>query len=135
MYNNEIITRFSYNWNGKLDCKNFFTTIRLHNPNKYWINSIHRIFLKLEDLGTAKIVQVRTVRLDDIDAFTASLDTGYNAAQTRDLFRKMYKLQPGENPLVDISLFNWVSRNEKPKAEDRTEDVKKQLAIMATETL
>lgn len=134
MLNNEIITRFSYNWNNKLDCKIFFTTIRLHNPKKYWIGAIHRIFLKSEDLGTAKIVQVKTIRLEEIDSFTASLDTGYNAAQTRGLFRKMYSLEPTENPLVDVSLLSWVNRN-MPKKEDKADAVKKQLAIMAFETL
>lgn len=130
---NEVITKFSYNWNNKLDCKNFFTTIRLHNPKKYWINAIHRIFLKEVDLGTAKIAQIRTIRLDEIDAFTASLDTGYNAAQTRSLFRKMYGLQATENPQVDVILMNWVNRNE--KKEDKADTVQKQLAIMAFETL
>lgn len=131
MFNNEIITKFSYNWNNKLDC-NFFTTIRLHNPKKYWVGSTHRIFLKENDLGTAKIVQVKTVRLEEIDSFTASLDTGYNAAQTRALFRKMYKLDSTENPLVDISLMSWVNRNlAKKYQEDRTEALKEQLAIMA----
>jgi hypothetical protein len=130
MFNGQITTRFSYNWNNKLDCKIFFTTIRIHNPQKYWVGSTHRIFLKEEDLGTAKIVQVKTIRLEEIDSFTASLDTGYNAAQTRTLFRKMYKLDSTENPLVDISLMAWVNRN-LTKKEDKTEDVKKQLATMA----
>ncbi len=133
MINNEIITRFSYNWNKKLYC-NFFTTIRLHNPKKYWIGSIHRIFLKAEDLGTAKIVQVKTIRLEEIDSFTASLDTGYNAASTRALFRKMYSLEPTENPMVDVSLMSWVNRTV-AKKKDKADALNKQLAVMAFEAL
>lgn len=104
-------TKFSYNWNGKLNKGQVraFTTIRLHNPNKYFVGAVHEISLKDKELGEAEIKHVKTMPLEQLDSYTCWLDTGYDAGTTRDLIRKMYKkLNIGPNPMVDISLMVWL---------------------------
>lgn len=108
-----IKTKFSYNWNGKLNKGQgvrAFTTIRLHNPNKYFVGAVHEIILKEKELGEAEIKHVKTMYLDQLDAYTAWLDTGYDAGKTRETIRRMYQNKPevGPNPLVDVSLMVWL---------------------------
>ena len=106
-------TSFSRNWNGKLSKGNgarAFTTIRLHNPQKYWVGAIHAISLKGEDLGDAKIEQVKTILVSKIDSYTAWLDTGYNADATRTMLKNMYKnVGLDDDFLVDVVLMIWES--------------------------
>lgn len=106
-------TKFSYNWNGKLNKGQgvrAFTTIRLHNPNKYFVGAVHDISLKEKELGSAEIKHVKTMPLESLDAYTCWLDTGYDAATTRETIRRMYKNNSnvGPNPLVDVSLMVWL---------------------------
>jgi hypothetical protein len=105
--------RFSYNWNKKLDCK-AFTTIRLNNQ-KYKIGEVYEIILEeknkeLQYLGTAMIEHIKTIWKSEMDLFTAFLDTGYNANQTKALIDKMYKLN-GKDIRVDVILLIWVKKN------------------------
>ncbi len=102
-------TSFSRNWNGKLSKGNgvrAFTTIRLHNPKKYFQGAIHSITLKGEELGDAKVEHVKTIMLSKIDSYTAWLDTGYNAEGTRTMLKNMYKnIGLEDDFLVDVVLM------------------------------
>lgn len=97
--------KFSYNWNNKLDCK-AFTTIRLHNAEKYIVGEVYEIYLKDKDKwifkGRARLESKRTFLTEKINQFVAYLDTGYSAQQTKTIIRKMYKQH---NPEVDFCLF------------------------------
>ena len=106
-------TSFVYNWNGKLNKESgvkAFTTIRLHNPSRYFVGAVHEIDLKKNEIGTAKVQHVKTMPLEQLDAYTCWLDTGYNAGTTRETIRRMYKNKPevGSNPLVDVVLMVWL---------------------------
>lgn len=96
--------RFSTNWNNKLDCK-CFTTIRLHNDKKYVVGEIYDIYLNDEYRGPAKLLEKRKLHLQKINEFIARLDTGYSAAETKGILKKMYKK---DNPLLDFNLFQYV---------------------------
>jgi hypothetical protein len=84
---------FTYNWNNKLSGK-IFTTIRLKNP-KHQINETYEIFLKKGTgfvfLCHATIMDIRHIKLSEINEFIAGLDTGYSAQECQDLIRTMYK--------------------------------------------
>ena len=84
------IIRFSYNWNNKLTNK-AFTTIRLHNPNKYKRNGLYKIECNGKATGIAKIKDIRTFPLASLNDFITYLDTGYNVAETVKLLQTMYK--------------------------------------------
>lgn len=86
--NKEI--KFSYNWNNKLDC-NFFTTIRLYNPIKYQIGHIYDVSLKGEFKKQARLVEMKKIHHDQINAFIAGLDTGYSVEETKKILERMYK--------------------------------------------
>jgi hypothetical protein len=86
--------KFSCNWNKKLNC-DYFTTIRLHNPEKYKPENCHNILL-LEngvwrDYGLAEIVSVRILRLHQLNEFICGLDTGYTVYDTKQILHRMYK--------------------------------------------
>ena|SRR3990167_6083364 len=79
---------FSYNWNKKLDC-NFFTTLRL--SNRFQVGEIVEVRLKKERRNNSQIVSKKCFYIEQLDEFTAALDTGYNRADTIDILRRMYK--------------------------------------------
>ena len=79
---------FSYNWNGKLDCK-AFTTIRL--SDKCEVGDEIFVSLKGKRLPNMYLVKDRkALKLDSINDFIGYLDTGYSAEETKDMLRKMY---------------------------------------------
>ena len=80
---------FTENWNGKLNCSTF-TTMRLHNPQKYCVGAIKQIYLKGIWKGNAKVIDVKRIYLKDINLYVAKLDTGLPIDKCRDLFRNMY---------------------------------------------
>ena len=97
---------FSYNWNNKLDCK-AFTTLRLHNPKKYYPGAEFDVWLNEKGKeqapkGRAITQAVKTFDADQINDFIAFLDTGYNRAQCIQILQRMYKQ---ENPKLDLVLL------------------------------
>jgi hypothetical protein len=82
--------KFSYNWNNKLNNK-AFTTIRLHNPNKYQQGKQYRIECKGELKGIAVLHEIRVFTTDKLNDFVTYLDTGYNVHDTIKLLKTMYK--------------------------------------------
>jgi hypothetical protein len=82
--------RFSYNWNNKLTNK-AFTTIRLHNPNKYRRGGRYMIECNGQTRGMAVLQDIRTFTLASLNDFITYLDTGYNVPETVQLLKRMYK--------------------------------------------
>lgn len=80
---------FNYNWNNKLDCK-AFTTLRLHNPNRFRVGQTYRITLKKSFKKHAKIEGVKILLLKNVSDYIAFLDTGYSKEECQNIIKKMY---------------------------------------------
>lgn len=102
------VTKFSTNWNKKLNC-DFFTTLRLRNDKKYQVGSVHKIMLKengvFRDYGKATVVALRILRLHQLNEFICGLDTGYSVDETKNILHTMYKEKV---PDVNHAEFNLV---------------------------
>lgn len=82
---------FSENLNNKLDCL-CFSTIRLHNPKKYYLGAKLAVSLKGQlRPHPATVRNVTTFYLRHLTEGMALLDTGYSLAETRQIIEKMYK--------------------------------------------
>ena len=106
------ITRFSYNWNGKLNCR-AFTTIRLLNKTKYAQGSVHQILLKnkerqVTDFGRAVVVEAKEIRGNNLNEFIAHLDTGYSMEEMKGILKKMYKGKNIEETMFSFVLFKYL---------------------------
>jgi hypothetical protein len=82
--------KFSNNWNGKLFC-DAFTTLRLHDPAKFFVGNEFQCLLNKAELGLVKVVEVRTIYLHQLNEFICYLDTGLNTAKTMEVIKEMYK--------------------------------------------
>lgn len=80
---------FSYNWNGKLNCKSF-TTIRLRNDMKYVVGERYRLKIKGERLGGVEILAIKHFYLRELNEFIARIDTGYSKDECEKIIRRMY---------------------------------------------
>jgi len=98
------ILKFSYNWNNKL-ANRAFTSIRLSNPRKYQIGQTYLIQLKTDELGTAKLIQKRTLNINELGEFSCYLDTGYNKQETINIIKRMYPNVNWNNTHIDLCLF------------------------------
>ena len=104
--------RFTTNWNNKLLNK-AFTTIRIHNPNKYIVGSVYNIELNGKPQGKAILRIIKTLRLSQLNDFICFIDTGYNKEHTTQILSRMY---PGVNlneVLFDFCLL--VNQPRKPE--------------------
>lgn len=81
---------FSHNWNQKLNA-DVFTTIRLRNDKRYFAGNRLNVILKGQSKGSAVILEVKNIRLDQINNYIAGLDTGLTADNCKQMIRKMYK--------------------------------------------
>lgn len=81
---------FSTNWNNKLECK-CFSTIRIYNPSKHFRGNQFDVFLQRKYKGKVVVLGVIKTYLDKLNDYVCYLDTGYNKAETIDLFKKIYK--------------------------------------------
>lgn len=97
--------RFSYNWNGKLNC-NSFTTIRLKNDQKYFVGQELNVYLGKSLFGFYKIQSVKIIKLNQINDWIAYLDTGYDAEKTKNIVKEMYKNKPSIN--VETADFHYI---------------------------
>jgi hypothetical protein len=106
---------FTENWNGKLNCSTF-TTMRLHNPQKYCGGAIKQIYLKGIWKGNAKVIDVKRIYLKDINLYVAKLDTGLPIDKCRDLLRNMHKKRPinWETQLIDLCLLEYQKESKEP---------------------
>jgi hypothetical protein len=64
--------------------------LRLPNQ-KYHVGNCFEIWLKNEDKGQARIVDVKYLLLSQISDWIARLDTGYDAAKCKEIILTMYK--------------------------------------------
>jgi hypothetical protein len=103
MYSKDNI-KFTQNWNNKLNNK-AFTTIRLHNPNKYIIGRLYNIELKGVVIGEAVLKNKRTLTMSQLNDFICYLDTGYNLGQTISILERMYSGINLKNASFDFCLL------------------------------
>jgi hypothetical protein len=100
---------FSYNWNKKLHC-DCFTTIRLFNPNKYSIGKKFRLFLRDIHLKDVEIIEIKVLKLDQINIFISSLDTGYEPETTKQIIKKMYAKCNWETQQIYLILLKTINK-------------------------
>jgi hypothetical protein len=81
---------FSHNWNQKLNA-DVFTTLRLRNDKRYFAGNRLNVILKGQPKGTAVILEVKNIRLEQINNYIAGLDTGLTAENCKQMIRQMYK--------------------------------------------
>lgn len=97
---------FETNWNGgklNMDC---FTTFRLHNPKKYVVGNSLIISLKGTPIKEVIIMQIKKVKLSEVNEFMAHIDTGYNREEFTKIVKKMYKnIENIENQDFDFMLL------------------------------
>jgi len=83
-----------------------FTSIRLSNDKKYIVGETYQVYEKKTKTwihrGAAILKSKKSFHADKINDFIAYLDTGYSAAETIKILRRMYKQ---ENPKIDFLLF------------------------------
>jgi hypothetical protein len=82
------VLSFSYNWNNKLDCQ-AYTTLRLMS-GKYRVGNQFQVLLNGQDHHKAEVVDVKSLKLAQINEFIAHIDTGYTAEECRNILRRMY---------------------------------------------
>lgn len=85
-----LAIKFITNWNGKLDNK-AFTTLRVHDPLRHRESYLYSVVVKNRFYTRAKILAVKTIKLNDITEFEARLDSGYSRAGFIRLIKKIYK--------------------------------------------
>ncbi len=111
MSQNYQTINFSYNWNGKLNNK-AFTTIRLHNPNKYKVGNKYDIELKNQPKGIAQLKEKRVLSLNQLNEFVCYLDTGYSKAETISIIKRMYKNVNLKTAMFDFCLLVYLNSKE-----------------------
>ncbi len=113
--------KFTTNWNNKLNCS-CFTTLRLHNPKKYYVGAKKDVYLDNRPKGPATIIGVQSFLLEQISEFVARIDTGYSADECKKIIREMYK----KVPLIDWSKqkldFSLIQYDSKPGQEQNLFD-------------
>jgi hypothetical protein len=81
--------KFSTNWNNKLYC-DVFTTIRLHNPQKYETGRLYEIMLNGNKHSLAICIRLYTLTEEQLSDYVCLLDTGYDRKETLAIIYKMY---------------------------------------------
>lgn len=110
-------TSFSTNYNGKL-LLDKFSTIRLHNSSKYYLNAMHLICLNKSQIGVARIVAIKNVCYGHIDDAMAFIDANCNANYLRGMFSKFYnESQFNVNTTFDYVVYSWIEIDLKNYAE------------------
>lgn len=107
---------FTNNWNNKLNCK-CFTTLRLHNQQKYYRGAIKNVMLKDVSKGKAVIVGVQSFMLSQVSEYVARIDTGLNAKECQQMIKSMYKKYAHINwnvQLLDFVLLEYERREKEP---------------------
>lgn len=81
---------FSYNFNNKLSCR-AFTTLRLADESRFKIGNQFLVADKKTEYGLFEVRDVKTLRLEDINAWISYIDTGYDQTTCKEMIRTMYK--------------------------------------------
>lgn len=101
-------TSFSSNYNGKL-LLDKFSTIRLHNSDRYYINACHLICLNKNKIGVAKIVAIKQIPYSSIDDTISFIDSNCNANYLRGMFSNFYpSINFNVNTLFDYIVYAWI---------------------------
>lgn len=108
MSNSKIKIPFSTNWNNKLACS-VFTTIRIHQPNKFKLGVKGEVTLRTKELGEVEIIGLMTVNATDLTEMLCYIDTGYSKKETLQLLEEMYK-KPVAQIKVDVLFLKWSDR-------------------------
>lgn len=106
---------FSNNWNGKLNCQ-YFTTIRLQSK-KFTVGNLMEVTLRGQRKGIVKVVDVKLLKLDQINSFIAGLDTGLSADDCKAMIRKMYRTEytiSWERQLLSFALLAYEKEEKAP---------------------
>lgn len=109
--------KFSYNWNNKLTNK-AFTTLRLHNKGKYKQGENYEIELQGKALGVATVVDIRVIKVSQLNDFVTYLDTGYNKEKTKELLKTMYKARDIDWETQELDFVLLVFKKEEKKEEN-----------------
>ena len=80
---------FVTNWNNKLKC-DAFTTFRIYEKWKFKVGEKWEIRLRGTRQFDALVVDVKVMRLDQVNEFIAHLDTGYNKKEFEGIINRMY---------------------------------------------
>lgn len=98
--------KFSQNWNKKLDTA-AFTTLRLHNPTRHRRLQQFQIIVKNKYYCSAKLIAIKSMKLSEIDEYTARLDSGLPKHKFVGLIKRMYKNKGliYDKQLFDLLLF------------------------------
>jgi len=87
---------FSDNWNNKLNCKSF-STVRIHNPNKYILLNDYQIILnpggKKESInfGLARLQVIQPFYLDKVTVGVSFIDANMSKIDFIKMVKTMYK--------------------------------------------
>lgn len=98
MFNQNQIA-FSENWNGKLSGGKFFTTIRMHNPKKYYKGNILEVKFS-NNYFKVEVEDVITKELVDFTDHELATDTGYGKEEALKIFERMY-------PKINVKEKSW----------------------------
>ncbi|AEI47649.1 hypothetical protein [Runella slithyformis] len=112
---------FSYNWNNKLACSSF-TTFRLMNAQKYQVGKKLSVMLQGRHLKDVEIIQIKVLKLEQINPFISYLDSGYSVPEFKQLLKTMYK-----NKNIDLESASWyliLCREIKPEKTPKKQKVK-----------
>ena len=113
---------FSDNYNGKLFL-DVFGTIRIHNPAKYHTNAMLTIRLHEKELGTARVLAVRTFEYGNIRDVLSYLDTGKPAHYLAELLRRFYA--PHGKLEANTQLDHIILQYETRQFENQSAELKK----------
>lgn len=116
----KVRLEFSYNWNNKLSCP-AFTTLRLHNPKRYYNGAVFEIILKGKkseefSQGIAEVRCIRTIPKGSISDFMSYIDTGYSRDECMSILSRMYP-NSNDQTMFDYVLLVKVREKEKKQGE------------------
>lgn len=108
------VTKFASNWGGKI-FPDFFQTVRLRDDDKYFLHDVHDITLDGVNMGEAKIVALKTIRLDGIRDHISLPTSGMSAARFVGWLKSNYAdaVKGGlkDSTEMVIVIYQWQKRN------------------------
>ena len=99
---------FTTNWNNKLYCDHY-TTIRLASPY-YQVGRFYDIELRKECLHTARIIDIRFLKLENINTFISYIDAGLSVEDFKTLMNRFYKDKDWSTQRLIMILLEKVER-------------------------
>ena len=102
---------FSENWNNKLAGAKYFTTIRIHNPRKYYPGALLEVKWNNTSFQ-AKVESILTKKLSEYSKHELCVDTGYELEEAIGLFKKFYPKENVDQLSWDYILLRRVTPDE-----------------------